>query len=291
MTLRLVGGTLATAVLAYRIRQALRHDELALHLQPQVSLTTGHVEAVEALVRWRRPRCGLVLPGEFIEQVRRSRVARRFDSWVLQAAVAEAAALRDAGHPLRVAVNIAPCSLADPALVGEVAALLSRHELSPDALEIEVTEQVLDAHGHARATLSKLARLGIATALDDFGVGFSSLTRLASLPVTTLKIDRSLVSDVESSPRAATVFSAVVSLAHDLGLEAVIEGVETLRMWRHGVKVGAERAQGWLIAPALPRGELVDRLCAGTLGGPVSAVADTLAEVVFPAGSAVPAAA
>jgi EAL domain-containing protein (putative c-di-GMP-specific phosphodiesterase class I) len=291
MTVRLADGTLATAVLAYRIRQALRHDELTLHLQPQVSLISGHVEAVEALVRWRRPRSGLVLPGEFIEQVRRSGLARRFDSWVLRAAVGEAAALRDAGHPLRVAVNMAPCSLADPALAGEVATLLSRYELPPEALEIEVTEHVLDAHGQARATLSKLARLGVATALDDFGVGFSSLTRLASLPFTTLKIDRSLVTDVDRCPRAATVFSAAVRLAHDLGLEAVVEGVETLRTWGHGVKVRAERAQGWLIAPALPRGELLDRLGAGALAGPVSAVAAPRAGVMDPAGSAVAAAA
>jgi EAL domain-containing protein (putative c-di-GMP-specific phosphodiesterase class I) len=190
-----------------------------------------------------------------------------------------------------VAVNITPCSLADPALAGEVATLLSRHELPPEALEIEVTEQVLDAHGQARATLSKLARLGIATALDDFGVGFSSLTRLASLPFTTLKIDRSLVTDIDRSPRAATVFSAAVSLAHDLGLEAVIEGVETLRTWGHGVKVRAERAQGWLIAPALPRGELLDRLCEGALAGPVSALHGSLPAGGYSARPAVAAAA
>jgi EAL domain-containing protein (putative c-di-GMP-specific phosphodiesterase class I) len=254
--------------IAYRIRRALARQELELHLQPQLSITTGRVEAVEALVRWRRPGGGLVFPNAFIDSVRRGGMARRFDAWVLRAAVAEAAALTAAGHPLRVAVNLAPSSLGDPRLADALAALLSGSGLPPEALEIEVTEQVLEVEGQVAATLSELADLGVATALDDFGVGFSSLTRLAALPLSTLKIDRSLVGGIERGARAATVFASAVRLAHDLGLEVVVEGIETMRMWGQSAKLHAERAQGWLIAPALPRGELLGRLGAGAVVAP-----------------------
>jgi EAL domain-containing protein (putative c-di-GMP-specific phosphodiesterase class I) len=257
----------------YRIQRALVQGELTLHLQPQVSMTTGRVEVVEALVRWRRPRGGLVFPDAFIEPVRRSHLARRFDAWVLGAAVTEAAALQEAGYPLRVAVNLAPSSLADPRLADDIGRLLEDGGVGADALEIEVTEQVLEAARQAEATLVALADLGVATALDDFGVGFSSLTRLAALPFNTLKIDRHLVAGIERGTRAATVFAAAVRLAHDLGLDVVVEGVETLRTWAHSAKLHAERAQGWLFAPALSRRDLLDWLAAGTLAGPASELA------------------
>jgi EAL domain-containing protein (putative c-di-GMP-specific phosphodiesterase class I) len=236
-----------------------------LHLQPQVSLRAGRVEAVEALARWERPGHGMLLPGAFMPAVGANGLARRFDSWALRAAVSEAAALSGAGHPLRVAVNIAPCSLADPHLADEVACLLDRAGLEPDALEIEVTEQALDESSRAATTLSELSALGVTTALDDFGVGFSSLTRVASLPFSTVKLDRSLVADVDRCPRAATVCAAAVRLAHDLGLAVVAEGVETVRTWAHCAKLGAERAQGWVIDPALPRSQLISRVRAGDL--------------------------
>src|SRR5579859_4902620 len=258
----------------YQIQRALAAGEFTLHLQPQVSMTTGRVEVVEALVRWRRARGGLVFPDAFIHHVRHSRLTRRFDAWVLSAAVAEAAALRAAGCRLRVAVNLAPCSLADPRLADDIARLLEESGVPPDGLEVEVTEQVLEGASEAEATLSALADLGVATALDDFGVGFSSLTRLAALPFSTLKIDRRLVAGIERGTRAATVFAAAVGLAHDLGLDVVVEGVETLRTWAHSAKLHVERAQGWLFAPALSRADLLDWLAAGTLAGPAVEAAD-----------------
>jgi EAL domain-containing protein (putative c-di-GMP-specific phosphodiesterase class I) len=257
---------------ARRLRQALAREELTLHFQPQVSLSTGRVEAVEALVRWRRPGHGMVLPDAFIHTARRGGLARRLDAWVLRNAAAEAAALSAAGFPLRVAANVAPCSLADPTLLDEVTSILDSADIAPSALEIEVTEQVLEgSEGQAATTLLELGRMGVSTALDDFGIGFSSLTRLATLPFTTLKIDRSLVSQMTRSERAATVFSCAVSLAHDLGFAVVAEGIETMRAWLQSASHGADRAQGWLIAPAMTRTELIAGLRGGAFVSPVGA--------------------
>ena len=250
----------------FQIRRAINREELVLHLQPQVSLRTGCVEAVEALARWQRPGHGLVLPGGFLEAVRTRGLARRLDSWALHAAVTEASALRAAGHPLRVAVNVEPCSLGDPRFVHEIAELLDRAGLPPQMLEIEVTERALEVTSRAALTLWELAELGVGAALDDFGVGFSSLTRVASMPFSTLKLDRSLVSHIDRCGRVATVFSAAVNLAHDLGLGVVAEGVETLRTWAQSAKLDADRAQGWLIDSAMPRDELVVRLRERTPG-------------------------
>lgn len=251
-----------------RVRRALSRGELALHLQPQVDLATGQVLAVEALVRWRSLDRGLILPGAFIDAVQRSGFARTFDSWVLEAAVGEAVALRQAGHPLRVAVNIGPASVQAPGLVGQVAELLRHRGVPPELLEVEVTEQVLDAERQAAATVAGLAALGVHTALDDFGVGFSSLTRIAAVPFSLLKVDRSLLVGSAENARAATVFAAAIKLAHDLGLSVVAEGVETAEAWRQSARLGADRAQGWLIAGALPRPELIALLDREVLRGP-----------------------
>lgn len=255
---------LSPTALAWRVRRAIARGEMVLHLQPEVELATGRVRAVEALVRWCRPGEAVILPGAFIDLVQRSHYARCFDSWVLRTAIAEAAALRAAGHPVRVAVNLGPATLQDPRLVAEVAARLESADLPPHMLEIEITEKVLDAERQAAATVTELAALGTYTALDDFGVGFSSLTRIASVRFSTLKIDRSLLVETSRNQRAATVFAAAVKLAHDLGLAVVAEGVECAQAWHRSARLGADLAQGWMIAPALPRAELVKLLSVDT---------------------------
>jgi EAL domain-containing protein (putative c-di-GMP-specific phosphodiesterase class I) len=246
--------------LGRRIRHALARGEFELYLQPQVSLAGGAVDAVEALVRWHCPGHGLVFPAAFIDPIQRGRFARAFDAWALRAAIAEAAALRAAGHDLRVAVNLAPASIENGRLARDVEALLDDAGVPPALLEIEVTEQVLEVERAAEKTVAQLSALGVQTALDDFGVGFSSLTRIAGLPFGTLKVDRRLLARSVDSTRAATVFAAAVRLAHDLGLSVVAEGVETPSAWRQCEELGADRAQGWLIAPALRRAQLLELL-------------------------------
>lgn len=212
------------------LRGAEERGELRLDYQPLIDLHTGHITGVEALLRWDHPQLGTIAPLRFIPIAEQSGLIVPIGAWVLHAACTQAAAWRaGAGAELEVAVNVSPRQLASPAFADEVAHALERSGLPPHRLCLEVTESAVVADLEtATASLERLKTLGVRLALDDFGVGYASLSQLKALPtVDVLKIDRSFVDGVLADDEDKAIVEAVVQLAASLGLETVAEGVES----------------------------------------------------------------
>lgn len=239
------------------LRRAIEQDELELHVQPIVRVGSGALASVEALVRWRHPRRGLLLPGEFIGLAEQTGLIRPLTAWVLDRAAATAAQWRAAGLDLEVAVNVSGSLLdEDGRFAAELAATAERHGLPARALQVEITESAT-VHPAQRAALRALADRGIVTAVDDFGTGYSGLAWLKELAVDRLKIDRTFVTTMAEDPRDRAIVRAAVTLAHDLGLLVVAEGVETDAVYALLRSLGVDQAQGWLFGRAVPADELI----------------------------------
>ncbi|GAA4605597.1 hypothetical protein GCM10023107_72640 [Actinoplanes octamycinicus] len=220
------------------LRTGLDNGELVLHYQPQLDLGCGTVAGVEALVRWNHPTRGLVYPDGFLALAEHAGLIGRLTMQVLDMAVEQCRAWRDAGLDLTVAVNLSTSNLHDPTLPAYIAATLTRHGVPPAALHLEVTEEILmrDA-ARATETLAQLRAMGIRLAVDDYGTGYSSLAYLHALPVDDLKLDRAFVGHCDTDPRSAAIVKSTVELAHNLGMRLIAEGVENeavldrLRRW------------------------------------------------------------
>lgn len=232
------------------LRQALEGHQFILEYQPQLDLASGRFGGVEALVRWRHPGRGLVLPEEFIPFAEASGLIRPLGEWVLYEACRQGQAWRDNSHPLKVAVNLSPAQLKHNHLASMVRQTLTRAGFEPTRLELEITEGVLIEtleRGEA-GCLHQLTAQGIGLAIDDFGVGYSSLSYLKQLPVARIKIDRSFVRGVGTNPDDDAFVRAIVTLGHSLGKRVVAEGVETERQLTLLRQFGCDEAQGFLLA-------------------------------------------
>ena len=233
---------------------ALREDQFELHYQPYVNIETGTITGAEALVRWRHPTRGLLLPAAFVPVVEDTSMIVPLGRWILRTAVAAAAAWQpaDPAHLRTMSVNVSARQLDHADLVGDVAAALSASGLPPRALTVEITESALvDNSEVVLARLRGLKELGVMIAVDDFGTGYSSLSRLRTFPVDVLKIDRSFVKDVESQAGRALV-KAIVALSEALGLDTVAEGVESAAQADQLVALGCRIAQGYHFATPAP---------------------------------------
>lgn len=224
-----------------------------VHYQPQVRLASGQVAGLEALVRWRHPQRGLLLPAEFLAAAERTALMRPLTQHVLAASLAQARRWQQASRDVRVAVNVSGRDLADPALPDAVAGLLELSGVRPDLLCLEITETMLltDADRAARS-LQRLRQLGIRVSIDDFGTGYSSLAHLLQLPVGQIKVDRSFVKGLCSDRSAAAIVGASIHLAHDLGFEAVAEGVEDLASYEELAAMGCDVVQGDYVGRPMP---------------------------------------
>jgi EAL domain-containing protein (putative c-di-GMP-specific phosphodiesterase class I) len=245
------------------LRRALENEEFVLHYQPKVSLADLRVTSVEALVRWQHPTRGLLSPAEFLPVLERSGLMQPLTRWVLRQAVQQAASWRRAGMPLQVAVNISPRSLLEDDLPARVFATLVGSELPASLLQLEITETaVMTNPERAAFVLTQLQARGVQVAIDDFGAGYTSLAFLRILPITALKIDRSLISQMLDHPEDEAVTQAVIGLAHRLGFDVVAEGVETDALLDRLTVLGCNQAQGYAIsaplAPAAFEGWLTD---------------------------------
>jgi diguanylate cyclase len=239
------------------LRRALGAGELVLYYQPQVVPTTGRVEAVEALVRWRHPDRGLIEPSEFISLAERTGLIRPLTVWVLEAAIRECASWRRGQIDMRVAVNLSAANLVDIDLPRTIQLMLRRWQVPADALRLEITESTAMADPiRTKAVLTRLDSLGIELAIDDFGTGYSSLSYLRSLPVRELKIDRSFVSRMMVDGNDHAIVVATIDLAHTLGLRVVAEGVEDTETLLELMRNGCDLVQGYRIARPLPVREL-----------------------------------
>jgi diguanylate cyclase (GGDEF)-like protein len=242
--------------LAAELRAAIDNSQLELFYQPKAELATGRVLSVEALVRWRHPQRGLVPPDDFIPLAEQSGQVRALSRWVLNAALRQARAWDHLGRNIGVAVNLSMRDLHDTGLPETVASLLRTWAVRPATLTIEITESTLMADpAQAMEIVRRLSAMGVNIAIDDFGTGYSSLSYLKRLAVNELKVDRSFVRNVVSDAHDVAIVRSTISLAHELGLEVVAEGIEDQPTWDLLATLGCDTAQGYLISRPLPAPE------------------------------------
>jgi diguanylate cyclase (GGDEF)-like protein/PAS domain S-box-containing protein len=248
------------------LRRALERKELILHYQPVLSLSTGRIIEFEALVRWQHPERGLIMPGAFIDVAEKAGMMVPLGQWVLKTAANQVKTWQERGFPnMRVAVNVSPSQFHERNLAVSVQEALVENAIRPETLEIEITEGVAMEDAEVTvANLLALRDLNVGISIDDFGTGYSSLSYLKRFPVTTLKIDRSFVSDVVTNQADAGIVRAVVAMAHGLKLHVIAEGVETKEQFSYLRDNGCDALQGYWFARPQPV-EAVDALLAEEL--------------------------
>ena len=235
------------------LRTALEQRELELHYQPKADLRTGDVVGVEALLRWRHPTRGLVLPDEFLPLAEQTGLMRGITKFVLDEALQQLSVWWRQGIRVHCAVNVSARDLYDRGFADLLKSRIEQYDVPPRALMIEVTESSLMADpSRAASTLLSLAGLGVGVSLDDFGTGYSSLVHLKRLPVSEVKIDRSFVMRMDVNEDDAAIVRSIIDLAGALGLRTVAEGVETRDAWDRLAVYGCDAAQGWYLAKAMP---------------------------------------
>lgn len=257
--------TSANAQLQSDLHRALERCELLLHYQPILD-RERHIIGVESLVRWNHPEMGMVSPARFIPVAEQCGLILPLGDWVLEQTCRQLVAW--SAHPstahLFAAVNISARQLSQPDFVVKVIETVHRTGASPARLKLELTESMflLDVEGVIEK-MTALKSYGIGFSLDDFGTGYSSLCYLQRLPLDRLKIDKSFVSDLPDNANSATIGSAIIGLAHNLGLQVIAEGVENQGQWRFLLDGQCDAFQGYLFSPPLPLAELERRIALG----------------------------
>jgi EAL domain-containing protein (putative c-di-GMP-specific phosphodiesterase class I) len=243
-----------TGLLERVLRQAFAADQFTVHYQPQRALKTGQIVGMEALLRWRHPRRGMVRPTEFIGLAENIGLITPLTERVLARACRQQRLWRQAGLPtLRLSVNLSPVQVREGAVVGLIEDTLAETGIEPGCLEIELTEGVmLENSETALANLRYLNRLGVHFSLDDFGTGYSSLAYVKRLPVHRLKIDQSFVHRLGKDGQDEAIVRAIIDLGHSLNLKITAEGVETSVQLERLEQLNCDEAQGDLISPPLP---------------------------------------
>jgi diguanylate cyclase len=240
------------------LRNAVARNEFVLHYQPKASMRSRRVLGAEALIRWEHPTLGLLFPDSFIPEAERTGLIEPITQWVLNDALRQCRRWLDLGNPadpteLSIAVNLSTRSLLDVSLPEMVRFALTRWDVAPHLLDLEITETIIMTDPkRARRVLTELAEMGVTLSIDDFGTGYSSLAYLRDLPVHQLKIDRSFVQDMETDSEDAVIVRSVVDLARNLGLKTVAEGVEDASTWEQLTNLGCTSAQGYYLARPMP---------------------------------------
>ena len=236
------------------LRRALERNEFLLHYQPVVSLMSGNIVGVEALIRWQHPERGLVSPADFIPITEETGLIQHLGEWVLHTACTQYQASREMKQAgLRMAVNVSPRQFQQPDFPEKIAAVLAQTGFDPALLDLEITESLLMQNVEATLkSMRKLSVLGVQFSIDDFGTGYSSLSLIARLPVDTLKIDRAFIINMVSNADDLNIVSTVISLAHSLNLRVIAEGVETEEQANLLRLLKCNDIQGYLFSPAVP---------------------------------------
>ncbi|MGE0680387.1 MAG: putative bifunctional diguanylate cyclase/phosphodiesterase [Candidatus Binatia bacterium] len=246
---------------AGELRHAIENDQLVLHYQPKASFVTGCVSHVEALVRWNHPQRGLVPPDQFIPLAEQTGLIRPLFLWVLNDALRQCSLWQREGIRLHVAVNLSMRNLQDPRLPDMLVGLLSRWNLEPTWVELEITESTLAADPErAMKILTRFSAMGMRIAIDDFGTGYSSLAYLKRLPIDEIKIDKSFVLGMANDDNDATIVRSTIDLGHNLGLKVVAEGIEDKATWDLLAAWGCDLAQGYFLSRPLPALDFVSWL-------------------------------
>lgn len=244
------------------LRLALERDELFLMYQPQVEVTSGRIIGAEVLLRWRHPTHGLIPPDRFIPLAEETGLIIPIGTWLLRTACAQTRRWLDSGlAPLTIAVNLSARQFETEQLASEIQTVLASTGLTPQALELEVTESMaMEDVERSIRTLHALKALGTRISVDDFGTGYSSLAYLRRLPIDKLKVDQSFVRTLEDDPASATLVRAIVELGHSLDLTVIAEGVESQGQWAFLQDIGCEEAQGYLFGKPLESEDFLERL-------------------------------
>ncbi|MDO8127645.1 MAG: EAL domain-containing protein [Candidatus Brocadiales bacterium] len=239
------------------LHKATEREEFVLYYQPQVDVKTGRITGVESLIRWQHPKRGLLSPMEFIHVAEDTGLIIPLSEWVLRTACAQGKSWQDVGlTPLRITVNLSAHTFLHPHLIETVSDALRKTNLAPRLLELEITEgtimQSIEVTTHR---LRELNSLGINIAIDDFGTGYSSLSYIKSFPIQKLKIDKSFVRDITTDPNDAAIVTAIITMAHKLGLAVVAEGVETVAQLEFLRSLECDEIQGYLFSKPVPAEE------------------------------------
>jgi len=239
------------------LRRALDENELVLHYQPEIMLSSGAVRRVEALLRWDHPTRGLLLPAEFLPAAEKTGLMDTLTRYVLDEALRQRREWSLLGHELDLAINVSMRNLLDNGLPDDVAELLERKGAPPSCLEFEITEHTVVADRfRARAVLERLSELGLRVAIDDFGTSYSSLAYLRRLPLHTIKVERSFVASMTRDPHDVLIVRSTVDLARSLGLDVVAQGVESEEIYEALADLGCDAAQGHHLCGPLTGREL-----------------------------------
>jgi EAL domain-containing protein (putative c-di-GMP-specific phosphodiesterase class I) len=249
------------------LRQAIETGQIFPFYQPKIDVQIGQVVGVEALVRWKHPKDGIIPPADFIYLTDRTGLVHLLADRVLNTALAQCRAWHQIGFPLSMSVNLSARSLEDPLLPDRIAELLTANGMKAEWLELEITESVIMADpARAREILGQLNKMGLRLSIDDFGTGYSSLGYLRKLPVHYIKIDKSFVMDMIQNEDDRVIVRSIVDLAHNLGLKVVAEGVESQEALDRLKELGCDLAQGYHMSRPLPAPEITHWLTQSVWG-------------------------
>lgn len=245
------------------MRRALEEDQFELYYQPKISLATGRIDSVEALVRWNHPERGLVLPTDFIPYAEESGLIVPLGKWLMGAAAKQAAAWNKQGLNIRIAVNLSARQLRLPTIVEDFTAAIFSSGLSPSMIDLELTESCLvEDETQAHRLIHMFRKRGAQVHLDDFGTGYSSLSQLARLPLDVLKLDGSFISSIHTDAKAQALVRSMVAVAHELNLKIVAECIETEEQADFLRKIGVDYAQGFLFGKPMQQADFMAAMLA-----------------------------
>lgn len=242
------------------LRHAIGAKQLVLFYQPQIDLSNGEIMGAEALIRWQHPVHGLVPPDTFIPLAEESGLINQVSDWVLEDACQQLKRWNDAGHNLKVAVNMSSKDIQVDGFNEKLRHMIEQYDIAPNRLELEITESTLmENPEELEGELNAMREMGLTLAIDDFGSGFSSLNYLKRLPVDVLKIDRMFIRDLDTDENDMAIVTGVVALASSMGLETVAEGVETIEQYHILQKLGCDTCQGYYFSKPLPVAEFEEK--------------------------------
>ncbi len=244
------------------LRRALERDQFALHYQPKVDMATGQITGVEALLRWTHPELGVLSPMQFIPLAEETGLIVPIGRWVLREACAQNMAWQRRGlRPVSMAVNLSPRQFADEHLLQDVDEALASSGMSPELLQLEVTESMVMRNvSRAIRVLDAIQSRGIRLAIDDFGTGYSSMSLMKQFPIDTIKIDRSFVRDLPNDAEDQAIAQAIISMGKALGMTVIAEGVETVEQQAFLRSHACDEMQGYLFSKPLPPAQLASLL-------------------------------
>jgi diguanylate cyclase (GGDEF)-like protein/PAS domain S-box-containing protein len=243
------------------LRKALEQDQLLLHFQPQIEIESGKMIGIEALLRWNHPEKGLIPPGNFIPVAEETGLIISLGEWVLSTACRNVRSMEKSGlPPIKLAVNLSARQFKDPNLIDMIQNVLDKSGFKPIQLELEITETMLMENlDYAIEVLKQIQALGISLSIDDFGTGYSSLSYLKRLPINSLKVDKSFITDIPQDRDDMEITSAIIAMAHKLNLEVVAEGIETNAQWGFLKKNKCDIGQGYLFSEPLTMHQLLEK--------------------------------